>query len=109
MVAGRGHAPRIHYRAQLRRGQLREDTRFEIRESLGFQPIQRARRITIKVFLKALHLQPEPECMGRKREKRDEHEGVDVFHGQSGRSVHAISSLITVPPNWLSCLKRPAW
>jgi hypothetical protein len=24
-------------------------------------------------------------------------------------SAHAMSSLMTEPPNWLSCLKRPAW
>ena len=29
--------------------------------------------------------------------------------GLPRRRAHAISCLITVPPNWLSCLKRPAW
>jgi hypothetical protein len=85
MMAGTRHAPRLKQCAQFGCGQLCEDTRFKVREPLRFQPIQRARCITIKVFLKALHLHSQSEGVGRKREQRDEQESVDEFHGDCVR------------------------
>jgi hypothetical protein len=38
----------------------------------------------------------------------EQQSGEDGFHF-SEAGLYAMSSLMTVPPNWLSCLKRPAW
>jgi hypothetical protein len=54
------HAACLKQSAQFRSGQLREDTRFKIHEALRFQPIQRAGRVAIKFFLKAVHLETHP-------------------------------------------------
>lgn len=52
---------------------LREDTRLDVREALGLQSIQGAGGVPVKVLLEALHLQADPEGMGRK----SEHQGCE--------------------------------
>jgi hypothetical protein len=57
------------------------DARLNIREALSFQPVQRAGCVTVKVFLKAIYMQPHSEGIGRNHEKRGKKESVNAFHG----------------------------
>lgn len=45
---------------------------------------------------------------GQRREQESGEKGDGGFY-YSETGLHAMRPLITVPPNWLSCLKRPAW
>jgi hypothetical protein len=58
----------------------------KVRESLRLQPVQRAGCVPVKVLLKTVHLQPQSEGMGRKREERGEQEAVDGVHDWVGGS-----------------------